>query len=538
MHTTLALLLTVAAAPPAPTDEVVARVGVDSVTHGDLKARIAATHVKGGNTKPELLIEDLINDTLLSQSGYRQGLDKQADVVAKVAQERARLAGEKLVERELSGAVHVTDEQLSQTYHDSGDTVRFSLIVVASQEAAAAVVQRLKAGTPFATEASKSLDPTSAAKGGDVGVKTRGQLEAALKEPLFQAPLGQVHGPLKLELGWGVYQVVSRQLADAKGLELKKPELRRFLESQLKVQLRQHYVLQLRAQAKVALDEAFLTSTGVRLTASAEEQDKVVATVGKRPIRYGDVLALVVSSLGGKEGGHFSGASVKQEFAWTLVDRALLEDAAMERGLGKLPEVDVATRRFERDEVARANVRRLRAQADRPTDERVAAWYLAHPQDVQRPAERACSHLVVREKSHALGMKDRLAKGEAFDDVARSASLDDATAEAGGALGTLTDERVAVISKSEPALAKAFKDTPAGQVSAPVQSRMGWHLVRCGPTTPAGPRPLPEVKAAISARLSAEAEALAVLKHLDGLRAKATITKDAAALGRVTESCH
>lgn len=517
----------------SPVDEVVARVAAEPITQGQLKARLAATRARGGAVKYDLLLEDLINDSLLAREGYAAGLGKARDVVARVAAERARLAAELLVEQEIASTAKVTDEQVRQMYHSSGDSVRYNLLVVGSEAEATALLKRLRGGSTFAAEASKSLDPAAAARAGDSGPKTRGQLEGPLVEAVFSAPLNALTGPVKLELGYGVLQVVSRQIADEAGLTARRRELGEFLEKQLKAQYRHHYVVQLRAKGKVTIDEDFLKSTGLRLTATPDEAKKVIATAGGKPIRYEEVLEQVMTTVGNKEGGHFSGASVKLEFSWALVDRALLEAAALERGFGTNPAVEEAVKRFERDEVARAAAKQVRASVPPLSDAEIASWYGQHPADFLRPAERACSHLVVREQSHATGMRARMEKGEPFEDLAREYSLDEATGQKGGVIGVLNDDRLSVLAKTEPQLAAAFKDGKPNQVSAPTASKLGWHLVRCGAVTPASTVPLPQVREGIAARLRVERETQAVVHHLEKLRGQVVITRDTAALSRI-----
>lgn len=83
-------------------------------------------------------------------------------------------------------------------------------IVVDTQKEADTVVQRARAGTPFAALAREmSTDPTTRDAGGDLGAVARQDLEDDYAKVAFTTPIGQVFGPVRSEVGWNVGQVVA-----------------------------------------------------------------------------------------------------------------------------------------------------------------------------------------------------------------------------------------------------------------------------------------------------------------------------------------
>lgn len=82
------------------------------------------------------------------------------------------------------------------------------------------------------------------------------------------------------------------------------------------------------------------------------------------------------------------------------------------------------------------------------------------------------SHILVREETAARGLAARLAKGESFAALARGHSTDPGSARLGGSLGpVLTGQTVM---EFEDALLRLRP----GEVSPPVESPFGWHLIR------------------------------------------------------------
>ena len=117
-------------------------------------------------------------------------------------------------------------------------------------------------------------------------------------------------------------------------------------------------------------------------------------------------------------------------------------------------------------------------------DAELRALFDAEPERFVTPEKREVSHILVsvpsdageddvaRARERLVGLKDRIAAGESFDDLARENSDDPGSAAAGGALGFI--ERGMMVPEFE---AAAFA-LAAEEVSDPVRSSFGWHLVK------------------------------------------------------------
>ncbi len=117
-------------------------------------------------------------------------------------------------------------------------------------------------------------------------------------------------------------------------------------------------------------------------------------------------------------------------------------------------------------------------------DVELRALFEAEPERFVTPEKREASHILVsvppdagtdvdgqaRERLAALA--DRIAAGESFEDLARENSDDPGSAAAGGALGFI--ERGMMVPEFEEA---AFALAP-DELSAPVRSSFGWHLIK------------------------------------------------------------
>ena len=117
-------------------------------------------------------------------------------------------------------------------------------------------------------------------------------------------------------------------------------------------------------------------------------------------------------------------------------------------------------------------------------DEELRALFEAEPERFVTPEKREVSHIlasapleaaadaVERARERLAVLKERIVAGESFEDLAREASDDPGSADKGGALGFI--ERGIM----DPAFEEAAFALAPDDVSDPVRSSFGWHLVK------------------------------------------------------------
>ena len=121
-------------------------------------------------------------------------------------------------------------------------------------------------------------------------------------------------------------------------------------------------------------------------------------------------------------------------------------------------------------------------QAVSVSDREIEAYYRSHRQDFRRPA-RATVKMVALDKAptaadtaaaraRAVAIREEIVRGAAFADVARRESADPGSASKGGDLGTFRRGEMV------PAFEQAVWSLPIGQVSQPVLTQYGYHLIR------------------------------------------------------------
>src|SRR5688500_6467010 len=115
-------------------------------------------------------------------------------------------------------------------------------------------------------------------------------------------------------------------------------------------------------------------------------------------------------------------------------------------------------------------------------DNEIAEYYEKNKTDFERPARATVSVLAIPRavspadsaavRTRILGLRDRIAKGEKFEDVAKSESADSASGAAGGSLGK------GVRGRFVPQFEDAAFALNAGELSQPVLTPFGYHLIK------------------------------------------------------------
>ncbi|MGX5733916.1 peptidylprolyl isomerase [Bosea thiooxidans] len=132
------------------------------------------------------------------------------------------------------------------------------------------------------------------------------------------------------------------------------------------------------------------------------------------------------------------------------------------------------------------------------------------------PEEEAhARHILVEEEAQAKAVVERLKKGEDFAKVAGELSKDPGSGKEGGDLGWFTKDRMV------PEFAEAAFKLQKGQVSEPVKSQFGWHVIRLEDKRT---KPLPEF-AAVKPQIDQYLERKAQQDIVLALREKAKVER-------------
>ncbi|MBQ7196358.1 MAG: peptidylprolyl isomerase [Synergistaceae bacterium] len=131
------------------------------------------------------------------------------------------------------------------------------------------------------------------------------------------------------------------------------------------------------------------------------------------------------------------------------------------------------------------------------SDDEVKKFYDENATKLFTQPERVrASHILVSGDEELAKVQEELKSGKSFDVVAKEYSTDPGSASHGGDLGEFP--RGVMVKEFEEA---AFALKEPGEVSEPVKSQFGWHIIKLGERIPESVMPFEQVKAHIEQEL-------------------------------------
>jgi peptidyl-prolyl cis-trans isomerase C len=197
----------------------------------------------------------------------------------------------------------------------------------------------------------------------------------------------------------------------------------------------------------------------------------VAATVNGKPIYVDDVIVQAAYKGRLRPGERLEQSSdAFYQSLQELVEGRLLAMEAEARGLDKDPTI-----RHRLDSARVTVLYGAMAEHMRDTvvtDDNVNRLYRETVRALGRNTKVRASHILTETRDQAIAAKTRVDRGDPFAVVAREMSVDSQTRLEGGDLGLRVPE-------SYPeALQEAVRATEIGEVVGPIQSSLGWHLIR------------------------------------------------------------
>ncbi|KVM88871.1 peptidylprolyl isomerase [Burkholderia stagnalis] len=276
-----------------------------------------------------------------------------------------------------------------------------------------------------------------------------------------------------------------------------------------------------------------LVSVPLSLPLVAAAQDDVIANVPQASVTQADIAALLQSA-GAEARTRLAAdpAALDQLVRGTLAQKALLAEAKS-KGWDKQPDVLAAIEQARRDIIARSYLASVNAPpADYPSDAEIQSAYERNRAAFTVPralhvaqiylavAPDADAAAVERTRKEAADLASRARTGD-FAALAKAHSQDKASAVNGGDLGFVPDTVML------PAVRQAADALKPGQVSAPIRTSAGFHVVKLIETRAAAPSPLADVKERLRATLRAQRTQQNAQAYLAKFGGNAPINEDA-----------
>jgi|GEM_PF-441605 len=259
---------------------------------------------------------------------------------------------------------------------------------------------------------------------------------------------------------------------------------------------------------------SILYSLSLLLACQAKtENNTVIATVGDEKITFESIDSTFFSSL-----GLFDDSASQHQAALayldSLVNQKLLVRAAYEARLDQDQEINILIDeqrpRLLIDELYKMVV----LEKSEPTERELKDYY-------QKSGEqRKLRHILVKDQAGAEQIYRELKKGANFDTLAKEKSIDPGSKDGGGDLGL-----VAWGTMVDPFQQAAWK-LKVGQISKPVETAFGWHIIKLEEINKLDQKPFDETSKFLKQRLQFMKQTRLTQEFLDQLKAKSEVQMD------------
>ena len=148
------------------------------------------------------------------------------------------------------------------------------------------------------------------------------------------------------------------------------------------------------------------------------------------------------------------------------------------------------------------------------SDADILTYYKAHPEIYAQQPSRDVAHILVKSKALADKVYAEAKGGADFAALAKKYSIDTGSKAIGG-------KYTAIKGQSVPSFDKVAFALAVNEISKPVKSRFGWHVIKAsGPIKPGKATPLADAKDKIRQTLQNQVQSAAITKWLEDLKKK------------------
>lgn len=492
-----------------------ARVNDETIAGKELRREFARSHyalekILGDESEVRRYLERLVDRRLFVQEAYRVGLHEADEVREAVRRFRSQKLLEALLEEEVEAPSVATDAEVKAVHDALGEPLEVRQVVVATREEAEEIRARVVAGADMEKLArERSLTPSSR-QGGMIVVSWGG--DEAYEKSLPGLADGEVSPVFRSSSGWEVARVERRRPAERPPLEKVEAKIRQILERRKRAAREEELYRSLWARYEARLLDC--APTLEVLQAPAAPDARPCATWRGGSITASTLAARV--KLDQASAMKERWPALREALLEDLVNRAVLTLEAEARGYAARPEIVEKVRAHQDDLVEAKLYRDVVTRKIEATETDAMAYFEAHRDAFVEDARYELAQVVVETSEAAAAAEGRIRSGEPFAEVAAALSLDRRSAEDGGRVGVVERRQL----KEEFAALAALGE---GEVSAPIRSQGGYHLVKVLSIVPARPLAFEEARESARVRALDEKRKAEIQRWVGQLRAAARI---------------
>ncbi|TNE57050.1 MAG: peptidylprolyl isomerase [Alphaproteobacteria bacterium] len=178
----------------------------------------------------DALVEQLIDRRLLASEAWRTGVEQTSLAQSRIRFEREKILRDlymvELIEDQISNKSINTLYEKKYLSPDAVQEVHLNQIVVRDRADADKALSAIEGGEDFGDVARRLSVDVSAVRGGDLGFKTREQMDETMARVAFGLDVNEVSPPVQSRFGWHLLMVSERRTKEPPPLEEVRADLR------------------------------------------------------------------------------------------------------------------------------------------------------------------------------------------------------------------------------------------------------------------------------------------------------------------------
>ncbi len=257
----------------------------------------------------------------------------------------------------------------------------------------------------------------------------------------------------------------------------------------------------------------FLLGATSAVAQGKPSKDYVILKVGTEEVRFSEVLEVWATLFPGDAPPDFNtfDASVRQNVLRGMVSERLLYLEAVKQGVEKSPEVQKRFEGLKKQLVIQSLIEQQTKTLT--TDAGLKKLYAQRVEAMKDQEEVRARHILVDSEAEAKKLHEQILKGADFSVLAKEKSVDKGSAMRGGDLDFFAKDRMV------PEFANAAFALKKGEISSPVKSEFGWHIIKLEDRRKASVPPFEQLRE----QIVAEAQKQGVQDYVDTLMKAADV---------------
>lgn len=520
---------------PSASAEAIAIVNGEAVSSEVMERRLAAMHKtapensRSGFDLDQLLFR-AVNDLLIAQEARALEMDREPSIVSKLAEYRQELALRKLESVEIWPKAVSSETEIRQVFEEQYKRVTFRVVTAYELAEAEQLLAELESGANMEELAkAKSVDPYRP-RGGLVVDIVNFDLQRDIGAIVFSLDPGELHGPIRTDLGWSIVRVESFAEPD----EARFPGLQRDLDALIRqrkaLAAREQLANRLTEKHLVVIDQEAVAALapergpdGRILPKRPTDPEAVVARIGTDQVLTADELFAALRDRWKRVRNPAAAEASAPIVLNRLTLQKLMLAEALSRGYDELPEVERRVRALETELLIQDYLENILAEKIEVTEEEKLAYYEEHREEFHRPPRVRLGQITTATLEEAQGIAKDLQGGADLAWLAESKSID-RLAESGGDRGWYVPQAGVDDFNAE------LMEAPVGTVLEPVGEPGDWVVRKVLDRQEQGIYPYGEISGNLRDRVSQEKFAVALDEFIQLLRSRAEIEVNEEAL--------